>query len=173
MPTPYVITSEGSCSIVQGETCRIVVRGDNPKTRTALAKRICKFLNPIKISSRKGKARKLQQWAAQKIADVTGFECGKDKPIQSREMGQAGVDVRLESQVIKIFNWAVECKAQESWAVPAWIEQAKSNCSKELPNWLLIAKRANSSPIAVIDADVFFKLLRCTDLKQFTKLAKD
>ena len=115
----------------------------------------------ISVQSAKAKGRALQQWVCQKISDLTGYEWGSsgdDKPIESRPMGQSGTDVRMESHVIKQFPFSVECKFQESWSVHHWIEQAREN---QLPDtdWLLVCKRSRKTPVVVIDAEVFFKLI--------------
>jgi len=118
----------------------------------------------ITPQSAKAKGRKLQQYACEKISELTGYEWGSsgdDKPIESRPMGQSGTDVRMESQVRKLFPYSVECKFQESWSVPAWIEQAKTN-KTEGTNWLLIMKRSQKPPVVVMDADSFFTLLKTT-----------
>lgn len=82
-------------------------------------------------------------------------------PIESRPMGQKGVDVRMESQVLKLFPFSVECKWQESWSVPAWIKQAIENMKKGT-DWLLIIKRSRDRPVVVMDAEAFFRLLEKT-----------
>ena len=112
----------------------------------------------IRVSSAKAKGRQLQQWVCQKISDLTGFPWGKDCPIESRPMGQSGVDARLEKQVLKVFPFSVESKRQENWSVPSWIEQARSN---QLPNtdWLLVMRRSHKPPVIVMDGEAFFKLL--------------
>ena len=69
------------------------------------------------------------------------------------------MDVRMESQVKEKFPYAVECKAQESWAVHSWIDQAKSNQTKNT-DWLIIAKRSRQKPVVIIDAEQFFELLK-------------
>lgn len=79
--------------------------------------------------------------------------------IASREMGQNGVDIRLTPEALKKFPWSVECKNQENWSVPAWIRQTKENAYSNT-DWLLIASRNNESPIAILDANVFFELLK-------------
>lgn len=113
---------------------------------------------PIKTSSAKAKGRKLQQWMARKIAELIGMEYGKDCPVESRPMGQTGVDVRLEKEALKRFPFSVECKAQENWSIPAWIEQARGNT---LPgtDWLLVAKKSRNSAIVVMEADTFFRIM--------------
>ena len=113
----------------------------------------------ISIKSRKAKARVLQNWTAKKISELTGYAWGKDEMIAPREMGQQGVDVRLVADAKDDFPWSVECKNQETWSLPSWIKQAKEN---QLPgtDWLLICKKNNHEEIVVLDADVFFDLLR-------------
>jgi hypothetical protein len=113
----------------------------------------------IKVSSAKAKGRACQQYVMGKISELLGIPCGKDELIASREMGQSGTDVRLIGEAKKRFPWAVECKWQETWSVPAWIEQAKENQS-EGTNWLLVARRNRSEFVAILDADIFFDLLK-------------
>ena len=116
----------------------------------------------ISTQSAKAKGRRLQQYACEKISELTGYEWGSsgdDKPIESRPMGQSGTDVRMESHVRKLFPYSVECKFQESWSVPAWIEQARTN-QTEGTDWLLIMKHSQKSPVVVIDAEKFFEILK-------------
>lgn len=72
----------------------------------------------MKPQSAKAKGRSLQKWACEKISELTGYKCGKDKPIESRPSSQSGTDVRLEDQVLKIFPFSVECKFQERVSIP-------------------------------------------------------
>ena len=74
-------------------------------------------------------------------------------------MGQAGTDVILRGEAKKLFNFAVECKAQESWSVHGWIEQARKNTGK-FKTWLLFAKRSNEKPVVIMDAEFFFELYK-------------
>lgn len=113
---------------------------------------------PIKPSSAKDKGRRLQQMVCAKISDLIGLPWGQDQPIESRPMGQSGTDVRLDSEAIKLFPFSVECKWQENWSVPSWIEQAQAN---QIPgtHWMVVAKRRNKDPVVIISLDVFFKLL--------------
>ena len=111
----------------------------------------------ISIKSRKAKGRRLQNWVAEKISDLLGIPCGKDKDIQGREMGQSGTDVRLMGAARELFKYSVECKFCESWAIPAWIKQAKSNQNEET-DWLLVIKKNRHEEIVVLDAEAFFRL---------------
>ena len=112
----------------------------------------------IKVSSRKAKGRNLQQWVCKRISDILGIPWGAedDKEIQSRPMGQSGTDVILRGKARELFEFDVECKSQETWKMNEFIEQAKSNSSR---NWLLVLKKKNKKPVVVLDASVFFSLM--------------
>ena len=124
-----------------------------PKTPQRIEKK-----KRINTSSAKAKGRSLQQWVCQKISDLLGLPWGKDEMIASREMGQSGVDIRLIGEAKKQFPYSVECKYQESWSIPAWIHQAKTNQEKNM-NWLLVIRKNRFDPIVVMDANHFFDLL--------------
>lgn len=122
-----------------------------------------KFTRPrkkrISVGSAKAKGRNLQKWVCSKIAELTGHEWGKDQDIESRPMGQTGVDVRMTREVLSLFPFSVECKRQENWSVPSWIEQARRN---QIPNtdWLLVIQRNFKDPVVVMDAEAFFYILK-------------
>lgn len=78
--------------------------------------------------------------------------------IASREMGQAGTDVRLLGEAQERFPYSVECKNQERWSVLDWVKQARQN-QKEGTAWLLVMKKNRIEPVIVIDANHFFDLL--------------
>lgn len=114
----------------------------------------------ITPASAKDKGRRLQQWVCRQISNLTGYEwgsSGEDKPIESRPMGQRGVDVRMESQVKQLFPFSVECKSQESWGVHAWIKQAIENQTPGT-DWLIVAKRSRQKPVIIMDAERFFEI---------------
>ena len=113
----------------------------------------------IKPSSAKAKGRELQQWTCQKISDLLDIPWGKDELIASREMGQNGTDIRLIGEAQERFPFSVECKNQETWAIPQWIRQAQAN-QKKGTHWLLVAKRNRTKPVVIMDAVVFFRYLQ-------------
>ena len=113
----------------------------------------------MKISSKKAKGRRFQQWVAQKISNITGIECGKDCLIESREMGQSGSDIKLYGIAKEKFPFNIECKNQQNWSIPAWIDQAKNN-QNEGTNWLLFIKKNHYEPIIIMDAEAFFNLYK-------------
>lgn len=117
----------------------------------------------ISVQSAKDKGRRLQKWTCEKISELTGLDWGKDQPIESRGMGQSGVDVRLEKSALDLFPFSVECKYQESWGVHNWIKQAEIN-KIENTDWLLICKRNQNLPVVIMDAERFFDLLKQTKL---------
>lgn len=112
----------------------------------------------ITIASRKAKARRLQNWVAEQFSKISGIPWGKDKEIEPREMGQAGVDVKLYGKAAKLFPWSVECKAQEKYELDAWIAQAR-RARKKKTNWLLFTKKNRRDALAIMEAEVFFRLL--------------
>lgn len=56
-------------------------------------------------------------------------------------------------------DWVVECKAQEKGSIWAFIEQAKGEVSGSLKDWVVVWKRNNVPPIAVIDFESWCSLL--------------
>ena len=116
-------------------------------------------MGKIQPSSARQKGRNLQQWVCRKISDLLGIAWGKDELIASREASQSGTDVRLVGEAKERFPFSVECKWQETWDVPAWIKQAKAN-QVAGTDWLLVMKKNRVAPVVVIDAEVFFEILR-------------
>lgn len=121
---------------------------------------------PISIASRKAKGRNLQKYVAKRISGITGIPYGKDEMIASREMGQAGTDIRLIGKAKKLFPFSIECKYQETWSVPVWIQQAKDNWKKGT-DWLLFMRKNRHEEIVCMDAEIFFKIY-----EEYLKLKK-
>lgn len=111
----------------------------------------------IKVSSRKQKGRKFQQWIAAQISNLLKIPVQKDGDIESRPMAQSGVDVILRGTALKLFPFSVEAKHQEAWAIPAWIKQAKANANSGT-SWLLFVKKNRTEPIVILSADDFFRI---------------
>ena len=109
--------------------------------------------------ARKEKAKRCQRYVAQKVAELTGLECGKDCPVESRQMGETGPDVRLDAEARKRFPFTVECKNTENWSLPAAIKQAQANMYPGT-DWLVVLMKNRTKPVVVLDADRFFELLK-------------
>jgi hypothetical protein len=112
-------------------------------------------MKKIKVSSAKAKARRLQQWVAKYISEITGIKWGEDELIQSRPMGQGGIDVPLLGKAQEMFPFSSECKWQEKWDIPGWIRHAKHN-KIEGTDWLLFVKKNRHEEIVIMDAKAFF-----------------
>lgn len=111
----------------------------------------------MKTRSAKNKGRRLQNWACEKIAETFGENWGEGELIQSRPMGHSGVDVILLKEMKEKFPFSVECKNTERCETYKFIEQAKKNAEKD---WLVIHKKNRSKPIVVLDAEVFFQIIK-------------
>ena len=105
------------------------------------------------------KGQRLQKWVCGKISELLGIPYGVDEQIASRESGCPGTDIRLVGEAKRLFPFSVECKNQETWSVPAWIKQAKSNQASGA-DWLLVIKKNHVNPIIIMDAESFFKILK-------------
>jgi len=113
----------------------------------------------ISVASRKAKARNQQKDFAQRISDLTGITCGKDEMITSREMGQAGTDIRLIGEARIVFPFAVECKATESWSPGPYIKQATANL-EGFPYWLLVMKKNRMKSVVLMESKLFKNLMK-------------
>jgi len=114
---------------------------------------------PIRPASAKAKGRALQQWVCIQISELLGIPWGPDELIASRESGQSGTDVRLIGLARELFPFSIECKAQETWKIPEWIQQAQAN-QQPGTDWLLFVKKSRKRPVVIMDAERFFDLLR-------------
>lgn len=93
------------------------------------------------------------------VSELLDIPVGKDEMIAPREMGQSGTDIRLIGKAKELFPFSVECKSQETWAIPSWIKQAKEN-EMDDTCWLLFCKRNREKPIVIMDAEKFFELYK-------------
>ena len=116
-------------------------------------------MSKIKTSSCKAKGRRLQTWVAEQISNLTNIPCGKDEDIESRPMGQTGPDIRISEKVRKLFNFTVECQNSENWTIPKKIKQCQTFMYPGT-DWLVIVSKNRGNPIAILDAEVFFRLLK-------------
>ena len=82
----------------------------------------------MKTSSAKAKGRKLQQWVVEKLVAILAFD---PEDLESRPMGSSGEDVIM----------GVQSRKQFPYSIP-----------------LVIIKRNNSKPLALVDAEYFIAL---------------
>lgn len=116
----------------------------------------------ISIGSRKNKARKLQNWVCQRIAEIFDVEfdnTNDDSQIQSRPMGKNGTDIILRGELKKRFRFDVECKNTEKINIYDAIEQAINN-TEPGRNWLVVHKKNRSEPVVIMDWMAFENLIK-------------
>jgi len=107
-----------------------------------------------KTQTAKAKGRRLQQWVANIIIDFLG---ANPEDIRSLPMGSQGEDVIMGTETRKLFPYSIECKNQEQLTtLYKWYGQATYNSKDYEP--LLIIKKNNQKPLAVVDAEYFVKL---------------
>lgn len=110
----------------------------------------------MKTQSAKAKGRNLQKTVRDWIKQFFNLP---DADVQSRSMGASGTDIMLSHRAATVLPFAIECKCQESVSIWAAFDQARTNVSAELPYPLLVIKRNGETPLAVLDAELFFKLV--------------
>jgi hypothetical protein len=107
--------------------------------------------------SAKGKGRRLQQWARDKVLLL--FPDLEPDDVRSTSMGAGGEDVLLSPAARKLFPFSVECKNLKAIAAYKFYEQAKANCPKGSEP-LVVMKQNNSPPLVLVSAEWFFKQVR-------------
>jgi len=114
----------------------------------------------ITIRSGKNKGKRFQNWIASQFSNISGIPWGQDEDIESRIMGQSGTDIIFRSKIARgLFPFSIEAKNCEQFSLPSWVEQAKKNEAKDT-SWLLFITKNRFDKIVVMDADLFFKLLK-------------
>ena len=110
----------------------------------------------IKTSSAKAKGRKHQQWVRDQILAV--YPQLESDDVRSTSMGAGGEDVQLSPAARKLFPYSVECKAHKSFAIYTVMDQAETNCPKNIqPMGIIKADRRR--PLVVVDAEYFFGIM--------------
>lgn len=115
---------------------------------------------PIRPQSAKGKGRKHQQWVRAKLLEL--FPQIPEEDIKSTAMGQSGLDLQMSKLAKSFIPYGFEMKSLASSAVYKPYEQAVINTYKasNLLEPVLILKGNHRKPLAIIDAEHFFKLVR-------------
>ena len=141
--------------------CLLKILSELPESKDIkrIKKKLQKEIKPIAISSRKSKGREFQKTICQKISSKTNINWGyeDDMKIQPRLMGQSGVDIILRGKAKDKFPFAIEAKNQESLSLWNTIEQAVKN-QGDYQYWIVMHKKNNKSPIAVLDLDDFLDI---------------
>lgn len=109
----------------------------------------------MKPQSAKAKGRRLQQ----EIRDLILLlfpELTKDD-VRSTSMGASGEDVLLSQAARKLLPIQIECKNKNKQAVYTNYDQAAEHGDHHP---VLIVKQNHREPLAVVDAKLFFQMLR-------------
>ena len=112
----------------------------------------------IKTSSAKAKGRRHQQWVRDKILSLFPKALLPDD-VRSTSMGAGGEDIQLSTAARRLFPYSIECKAFKSFAIYKVMDQAAENCPKGAEP-VAIIKGDRQKPLAVMDAEHFFKLTK-------------
>ena len=110
----------------------------------------------IKPQSAKAKGRRHQPWVRDKILAL--FPKLEPDDVRSTGMGQGGEDVQLSPAARKLFPYSVECKALNKISAYKFMEQAEANCPPKAEP-IAIIKADRQKPLALMDAEHFFKLI--------------
>ena len=109
----------------------------------------------MKAQSAKAKGRKLQQWTRDLVLQT--YTHLEEDDVRSTSMGVSGSDLQLSPLARKSFAYDVECKSLARVGVYRYIDQC-NNRGDAQP--LVIVKENRRKPLAVVDAEHFFELLR-------------
>lgn len=107
----------------------------------------------MKPQSCKQKGRALQQWIRDIILTLNKELTEKD--VRSTPMGTQGEDVMLSEAAFKYVPFHIEAKNLARIAVYNYYEQPKTKSDV-----LVVMKANRKRPLAVLDAKLFFKILR-------------
>lgn len=73
-------------------------------------------------------------------------------------MGVSGVDIQLSPAAKKQIPYSIECKSRNKMVIYTMFQQAEKNAGKLQP--LLVIKQDRSKPLAVIDLEHFYQLIK-------------
>jgi hypothetical protein len=109
-------------------------------------------------ASAKNKGRHLQKWVRDLVLKV--FPKLEPDDVKSTSMGAGGEDVLLSPAARKYVPFQIECKNKATSQIHTYYDQAASHGNHEP---LVIVKMDRHKPLAILDAEVFFKQLKELD----------
>lgn len=124
-----------------------------------IIKQLERDVKPIKVRSAKNKGKNLQNRVCELLSGFTHIPWGNKEEflIQSRPMGQHGVDVILLGEARDKFPFSIECKSTEAFSFAKTIEQAKANV-KEGDDWMIIHKSSKlNKPVVILEFETFLE----------------
>lgn len=109
----------------------------------------------MKPASAKNKGRTLQKWVRDLVLKT--FEDLEPDDVKSTSMGAGGEDVTLSPAARKRVPFQIECKNKATSQIHTYYAQAKTH-GKHEP--LVIVKKDRDIPLAIISAEVFFRMVK-------------
>jgi hypothetical protein len=111
-------------------------------------------------SSAKEKGRRLQKWVRDKLLEK--FPQIDPEDLKSTSMGVNGLDIQMSRLAQSTIPYGFEMKNMARFAVYQHYEQAARNTHKaqRYLEPVLVIKGNHKRPLAVVDAEHFFSLLR-------------
>lgn len=116
----------------------------------------------MKPRTAKAKGRRLQNWIRDFIMDTFSGVL-RDGDVKPAIMGEGGEDIKLSPAALDVFPYSIEAKNVEKLNVWAAYQQAVDHNAAGEP--LLIMKKNNNRPLAVVDAEHFLNLVRRANVK--------
>jgi len=110
----------------------------------------------MKRSSAKRKGKKLQSLIRNKILET--FKHLRPEDVRVAGIGENGADVKLSAVAKKLFPYEVECKNQEKFRTLYKFWRQTERHGKLEP--VLIIKMNSEGPLAIVDLDHFFDLVK-------------
>lgn len=107
----------------------------------------------MKTQSAKAKGRTLQKWLQEKLLE--NFPSLSERDVKSTPMGTQGEDIQLSEAAFKLFPFYVEAKSREKIAIYKFYEQSKTD-----HDVLLVIKENRKKPLAVVDAELFIRIIK-------------
>jgi hypothetical protein len=109
----------------------------------------------MKPQSAKNKGRLLQKLVRDLI--LSTFPSLEPDDVKNTPMGTQGEDVMLSPAARKLIPYQIECKNKAKSQIHTYYDQAKTHGNHEP---LVIVKMDRKEPLAIINAEKFFKLLQ-------------
>lgn len=109
----------------------------------------------MKPQSAKAKGRRLQQWVRDLLLQFNP-ELQQDD-VRSTSMGAGGEDIQLSTAARQLIPFQIECKNKREVSVSNWYNQAKEH-GNHTP--LVVVKQDHDDPLVVVDAKIFFDMVR-------------
>lgn len=110
----------------------------------------------IKLRSAKAKGKRLEKLIQSKVLEIFP-ELSPYVDVRVNIGAEAGSDLKLSPKAREVFNFAVEAKYREVFkGMYKFYDQAAAQEGQPL----LVLKMNQRNPLAVVDLDYFFKLLK-------------